>query len=263
MFTSFVVTWVLFAAPAGPQTWKVSGTDVTFEMTSKDLRGLRKGQEIFGFQSRKEAFLSIFKPEEGQDTSEWDGTQSFETLSVVGPWVSYEQSDGGYTGGAHPYARMTYVTRDVTKGEEDFSLLEVFGEKEVVKALKADAFVRKHIGDEAVFKKASTVEALLESLVAGEDCVGFEYGLDAVKRSVAFHHLERGKVAVRIAFGYASEMCRGQKFVVGILLPIPPALRPALEKADRREEGFLMKDVKKVQAPTVSFTWEATSAEKP
>ncbi|WP_342375283.1 hypothetical protein NVS55_28810 [Myxococcus stipitatus] len=147
----------------------------------------------------------------------------------------------------------------MTKGKEGFSLLDVFAEKEVVKALKADTFVRKHIGDAAAFKKAATVDALMESLVPGDDCVGFQYGVDAVKRAVAFHHLERGKVAIRIAFGYDNEVCRGSKFVVGLLLPIPPVLRPALEKAERREEGFLMKDLKAAGAPTVSFTWEPPS----
>ncbi|AGC47113.1 hypothetical protein MYSTI_05837 [Myxococcus stipitatus DSM 14675] len=263
MLTSFMVTLVLFATPAGPRTWTVSGPDVTFEMSSEDLRGLRKGQEVFGLQSRKAEFLEGFKPAENTDTSNWEGMQSFRVLSVVGPWVSYEQSEGGYTGGAHPYAGTRYVTRDVTKGPDGFSLLDVFGEEEVVKALKADAFVRKHVTDAAAFKKARTVADLMESLVPGQECVGFEYGLEAVKHAVAFHHLERGKVALRIAFGYANEVCRGSKFVVGLLLPIPPALRPALEKAARREEGFLMKDHKAAGAPTVTFTWEPSSAPQP
>ncbi len=66
----------------------------------------------------------------------------------------------------------------------------------------------------------------------------FEGGIDQVKRAVAFHHLEGDKVAVRIAFSYASEMCRGRKFVVGVLLPIPAALKPALERAEKHEQGL-------------------------
>ncbi|WP_342375284.1 hypothetical protein NVS55_28815 [Myxococcus stipitatus] len=90
VLTSFVVTLALFAAPAAPRTWNVSGTDVMFEMSSEDLRGLRKGQQVFGFQWRKEAFLSAFKANEEVDTSNWEGAQEFRVLSVVGPWVSYE-----------------------------------------------------------------------------------------------------------------------------------------------------------------------------
>ncbi|MBU8897264.1 hypothetical protein KRR26_16740 [Corallococcus sp. M34] len=243
-------------APAPARTWKVSGTDVTFEMSARDLRGLRGGKEVFGLKSREAAFRAGFQPEPGEDLSNWEGAESFEVLSVVGPWVSYEHSVSGYTGGAHPYASITYVTEDVTKGKDAFSLLAVFPEKDVVAALKADPFVRKHIGDAAALKQAQTVEALLESLVPGEDCVGFAYGLDPVKRSVAFHHIEGNKVAVRIAFGYDNESCRGSKFVVGLLLPIPAALRPALDRAAKREEGFLMKDAKAVRAPSVNFTWE-------
>ena len=57
----------LLAAPAQPGTWKVTGSDVTFEMSSKDLRALRDGKEVFGLQSRKADFLSMFKAEAGTD----------------------------------------------------------------------------------------------------------------------------------------------------------------------------------------------------
>ncbi|WP_233582588.1 DUF4163 domain-containing protein [Corallococcus sp. CA053C] len=251
------------AAPAQAKTWKVTGSDVTFEMSPKDLRALRGGKEVFGLRSREKDFLSNFESEPDTDTSNWEGFESYRVLSVVGPWVSYESSNSGYTGGAHPYAHEGYVTRDVSKDTGGFSLLAAFGEKEVLKALKADGFVRKHIQDQAAFTKARTVQAMLESLEPGEDCVGFSSGLDAVKSSVAFHHLEANKVAVRIAFSYDNEACRGNKFVVGVLLPLPVALRPAFERAAKREEGFLMKDAKAAGAPTVEFSWEPSDAKKP
>ncbi|RKH21535.1 hypothetical protein D7X74_01190 [Corallococcus sp. CA047B] len=269
MLMSSVVMVVLLAtpapAPASPQakTWKVTGSEVTFEQSPKDLRALRGGKEVFGLRSREKEFLSNFESDADTDTSNWEGFESYKVLSVVGPWVSYETSISGYTGGAHPYAHESYVTQDVSKDPGAFSLLDAFAEKDVLKALKADAFVRKHIRDDDAFKKARTVQAMLESLDPGEDCVGFSSGLDAVKRSVAFHHLEAHKVAVRIAFGYDNESCRGNKFVVGVLLPLPVALRPAFERAAKREEGFLMKDAKAAQAPSVDFAWEPSDAKKP
>ena len=253
---------VTLSQAAPPLTWKVTDSDVTFEMTAKDLRALREGKEVFGLQSRKKAFLAKVKPDaedrKNRDTSDWSASESYKVLSVVGPWVSYERSSAGYSGGAHPYEHTDYVATDVTRDPDSVSLLAVFPEREVLAALKADGFVKKHISDATAFKKAGTVEELLSSLEAGEDCVGFERGFDGVKRSFAFHHLEGDKVAVRIAFGYAAEVCRGNKFVVGLLLPIPPALKSALGRAEKREEGFLMKDAKAVRAPTVNFSWEAT-----
>ncbi|WP_223641046.1 hypothetical protein [Corallococcus sp. EGB] len=261
---------LLTAAPAPapksqPLTWMVTGTDVTFEMSSKDLRALRGGKEVFGLQSRKKDFLADLAPdpEDTRDRSDWDASQSFNVLSVVGPWASYEESSSGYTGGAHPYAHSAYVTWDVTKDKGAFNLLDVFPEKDVLAALKADGFVKKHIDDAKAFNAAKTVEALLESLQPGDDCVGFQYGIDSVKRSVAFHHVEGDKVAVRIAFSYDNESCRGNMFVVGVLLPIPASLKPALERANTRQEGFLMKDAKAVKAPSVSFEWEGSKSKKP
>ncbi|WP_233585118.1 hypothetical protein [Corallococcus sp. CA054B] len=269
MFMSSVVMVALFTAAPAPKaqslTWKVTGSDVSFEMSSKDLRALRGGKEVFGLLSRKKGFLEDLKPdpEETRDMSDWEANQSFKVLSVVGPWASYEESSSGYTGGAHPYAHSGYVTWDVTKDRGAFNLLDVFPEKDVLQALKADGFVKKHVGDAKAFASAKTVAALLESLEPGEDCVGFQYGLDNVKRSVAFHHVEGDKVAVRIAFGYDNEACRGNMFVVGMLLPIPATLKPALERANTRQEGFLMKDARSAKAPTVNFEWEGADAKKP
>ncbi|WP_244219577.1 hypothetical protein [Corallococcus interemptor] len=166
LMNSVVMVALLAAAPAPkfqPLTWKVTGTDVTFEMSSKDLRALRDGKEVFGLQSRKKDFLASVTEgvDATQDTSGWEAAQSFTVLSVVGPYVSHEESNGGYTGG-----------------------------------------------------------------------------------------------------GYAAEMCRGNMYVVGLLLPIPASLKPALERANTRQEGFLMKDAKAVKAPSVSFQWEGAEAKK-
>ncbi|NNC18957.1 hypothetical protein HRD49_38200 [Corallococcus exiguus] len=270
MLMSSVVMVALFtAAPAPksqPLTWKVTGSDVTFEMSSKDLRALRGGKEVFGLLSRKKGFLEDLKPdpEETRDMSDWEAYHSFKVLSVVGPWASYEESSSGYTGGAHPYAHSGYVTWDVTKEHGAFNLLDVFPEKDVLQALKADSFVKEHIDDAKAFNDAKTVAGLMEILKPGEDCVGFNSsGLDNVKRSVAFHHVEGDKVAVRIAFAYDNESCRGNMFVVGVLLPIPEALKPALERARTRQEGFLMKDARSAKAPSLSFEWEGADAKKP
>lgn len=272
LMSSVVMMALLTAAPApkaSPLTWKVTGTDVTFEMSSKDLRALRDGKEVFGFQSRKKGFLANLVtddpqdiPEGAPDTSDWEAAQSYTVLSVVGPWVSYEDNSGGFTGGAL-YANRIYVTEDVTKDKDRsaFNLLDVFPEKEVLEALKADEFVKQHVDDEEAFKNSRTVEAMLGSLVPGHDCVGFQ--IDNVKRSVAFHHVEGNKVAVRISFGYERPVCRGKMFEVGVLLPIPESLRPALERARTRQEGFLMKDARTVKAPAVHFEWEGSKQKKP
>lgn len=59
MFMSSVVMVVLLTAPAPApapvpvKTWKVTGSDVTFEMSAKDLRALRGGKEVFGLSTRE------------------------------------------------------------------------------------------------------------------------------------------------------------------------------------------------------------------
>ena len=261
---SFLLTFCLLAlTPPAPTAWKVTGSDLRFELSTKDLRALRGDRPVFGLQARRKDFLERFQGDPGEDRSNWEGQESMTVLSVVGTWVSYELFDESYTGGAHPGASDRYVTEDAATPSDEVgagkaaSLLELFPEHDVVEALRGDAYLQKHRVDRKAFAAARTVEALMASLGSGEDCVSFDSGREAVQHAFAFHHLEGDQVAVRIAFDYASEVCRGQKFVVGILLPVPSRLRAALERADRREEGFLMKDAKAAHAPVAAFEWKA------
>jgi hypothetical protein len=54
--------------------------------------------------------------------TQYDGCKnefSGKIVSIVGPYISYHTSDGGYCeGAAHPYAYQTFGVRDIRTGKK-------------------------------------------------------------------------------------------------------------------------------------------------
>ena len=194
---------------------------------------------------------------------------TFEVLSVVGPLVSLAESGGGDTpGAAHPSGYHVLRTRDVLRKDATPSLLDFFSEKDVVAALKADPFVRKFGNPEKGFARAASLKDLLAALdrdwarenseAPASDC-GFEVSFDAsMVEQFYFHHLEKGRVAVRVALAPANEWCNriGGRTELGLLLPIPDALRGDLLEAQSGEAGFLAANRKAAGSPSFSDSWQ-------
>ncbi|MOA38312.1 hypothetical protein D3C78_1599830 [compost metagenome] len=55
----------------------------------------------------------------------------------------------------------------------------------------------------------------------------------------SFHHVKGNQVAVRLGLGHGCETARGSLTVLGMYLPIPPALAPKLAAANKQQAGFL------------------------
>jgi hypothetical protein len=183
-------------------------------------------------------------------------------ICVAGTYVCVDESTSGDFGGMHPFAAEQFEVFDVT-GPTDpnhrLSLLSVFREADVVSALRRDAFITSHVADVRAFRSASTVAQLFAALDPRGDCVGFD--ADAAMHGFAFHHLEDGKVAVRIALPYGSEICRGHFTQLGLLLPIPSSLGAPLAHAADRSAGFLQEDAKQAGAAKLDVEFKPDASQ--
>jgi hypothetical protein len=194
---------------------------------------------------------------------------TFEVLSIVGPLVSLRESGGGDTpGAAHPSGYEVLRTRDALRPDATPSLLDLYPEKELVAALKADPFVRKFASPQKGFARAASLKDLVAALdpewarensePSDDDC-GFEVSFgESMVEQFYFHHLEKARVAVRIALAPGNEWCNrvGGRQELGLLLPIPEALRDPLLKAQRGEAGFLAGGRQAAGSPSYSESWE-------
>jgi hypothetical protein len=163
-------------------------------------------------------------------------------LSVVGAIVSVREDKTAYcVPMAHPWGGASYMAIDAHRPQKPASLLDWFPDAEVRKALLADKLVGQAIAGMHVRGPLRSSHAIVTSIAGWSgDCT---YGFDAAMLShFAFHHLEGDKVAVRIGLSHGCEAARGSLVQLGLLLPIPQALRQPLKDAEARRSGFLMKD---------------------
>jgi hypothetical protein len=245
-------------------------------MSARELRATRDGATLFSTAALLEAAKREFDADAEERARELLGDDppaygeyvlnartALRPLSVVGPLVSLHVAGDGYApGAAHPYAYQTIEVTDVTRTGARPSLLDYYTERQIVGALEADPWIRKFRDPEA--KAASTLAELTAALNdarGGGDDGEPTCALDAffdpdLVRAFAFHQLEGGRVAVRIGIPHGAEICRGTFHQVGLLLPIPPALRAHLARAARREAGFLGKDGPAMGAAEYAAAWE-------
>ena len=196
---------------------------------------------------------------------------TFRLLSVVGSLLSYEETEDTYCKSAagswmwpHPSYETTYHVIDLNDPSKEVELINLFSEDEILKALLGDPLVKKALGDGRTRKAPKTIAELinvfeLEGLslepVAGTAAAprGCTFTLpEDILKQFAFHHLEDGKLAVRIRLQPDAGACRTARAQLGVVLPIPESLRGPLDLAQAGKEGFLMKDARKIAGDRVT-----------
>jgi hypothetical protein len=186
-----------------------------------------------------------------------DATVQDSLLSVVGSYVSYEHSESE-CGEGHCAGHVAYETIDLKKQRRRVSLTEFFAEPDLMKALTQDAVVADALakaGKTRPTSFATLQKALgdLEVQVQGETYLTADFAT-----SFCFHHLEKGKVAVRINLPLKDSVGPMMNVELGLLLPIPPQLADALRAASERRSGILAGALQKLapQAETITSASE-------
>jgi hypothetical protein len=266
------------AAAETSRTWTLP-SGITFEMSARELRAARGGVTLFSsaalLAEQKRAFDADAEERArellGPDPPEYpepvlNVRASFRPLSVVGPLVSLLATGDGYApGAAHPYAFQSIEVIDVSRPGAKPSLLDYYGERELVAALLADPWIRRFRDPDAPARPAATLAEVAAALNDGRGAMGEgaeascdddAYFSPDLARAFAFHHREGGRVAVRIGIPHGAEVCRGAFHQVALWLPVPAALRADLRRAARREAGFLARDAPAMGASEYSAAWE-------
>lgn len=204
-----------------------------------------------------------------------DYQRTIRVLSVVGVFMSFVDHYYDYCGGAHPSSDTRFTTVDLTKpGEtayqksEDTPMMNVdqtrsgkivkltdyFPKDEIFRALLTDPVVKNALAGLGAHIPATKLADLPELFSENDYELGdskFELRPDFLTRFV-FHHIEDDKVAVRIGLPPHYGFNREQHLQLSLLLPIPATLREALQFADQRKEGFLMKDARRIAGDRIT-----------
>jgi hypothetical protein len=227
---------VAHEAPSAHVAGKVRAAPST--IWSGESGGVRIEWTTRGIVARPEGGQPVDLFDRAKSESGCEGEQELRVLSVVGSIVSYELFEATTCeGAAHPSAITLYAAVDAAHPGKKIRLTDVFADGDVLRALMADAIVKRHLPK----VPPKTTDQLVQALADTTGECEYSFGPDLLNR-FAFHHVEGNQVAVRIGLSHGCEVARGKLTQLGIMLPVPARWRDALERANARSEGYVMRD---------------------
>lgn len=245
MFVSAaMITMLATAKPRiGRPIWNATryGHQISWSTQRLLIRPIPRGEPVYLAQDEglTPEDRGVENPKDGEV---WD---RISLLSVVGPLVTvHERSYLLQGNGIGSSGGNRYTTIDLSRGGKPANLTDYFPEEIVFKALLSDRLVTEALAR----LKADPPEDLnrLIKILSSDEEGGIRFNTDLLSHFY-FHHHQGGFVAIRLAgwvgdFGAAHSML----IEVGLLLPVPAALKQEIEMASKGKGGFMRSNVVKV-----------------
>jgi SH3-like domain-containing protein len=256
----------LSPAASSQTIWQGKSGGFNIHWTQKDITATKGGKVVFSAEkalARKDFEKAYLDYTNGYRIVGYHRTLTL--LSVVGTIVSMKDTfeEGGRV---LIYGDSKMTTVNLANLDKVVSLTDFFGESVIFKALLADSLIQKALAKVNTTTPPSTLDALYQVLDKAPNiaAVRMKYGEDCYFRlsedfltQFAFHHIDKDRVAVRIALSPATHGCQSELAQLGIYLPIPNKLKSALKKAQKGQAGKLMNNLQKIakeQQTTISFS---------
>jgi hypothetical protein len=199
--------------------------------------------------------------------------RKFTIISVVGSIISLkDELSYDIQPSAHPGGETRFTAIDLAKSGEAVyvsppeadlfeldlaklgkvaKLTDYFPETEVLKALLNNASIKEALGGESPSSMANLSKLLQDLPIEIINEVPYLFPRNFLTR-FAFYSLQKNKVTVRIGLPSGSGAARYWYAELGLLLPIPAALKKPLGLAASGKAGFLMQDQPKVAGDAVT-----------
>jgi hypothetical protein len=235
--------------PASGQIfWKGSSGPYNIEWSTANLRATRSDTGAVVFDAGTEAKQAWKNLAKDDSDASFQFEQSYRLLSLVGPYLSFQEFVSCDCGGAHPSESSRFRTVDLSRGGADVELNEVFADSQVLRALLDDRIVKGALGktsSASAKAEPKSVKQLLDELDGKtfklKEC-SYGFYKDTLLSSFAFYDFKGTDASVRISLPHAVETCRGQMTQLGLALSASESLRPALAGAKLNHGGLLMID---------------------
>ncbi|HHB93426.1 MAG TPA: LysM peptidoglycan-binding domain-containing protein [Thioploca sp.] len=268
----------------GSTIWngKIGNLDISW--TTEDIIAVKTGKVIFSAKElAKQDFEADFMADNSLKNIKCDYEREFIILSIVGRIASFQETEYvNCDSTPHPTIMIKYVARDLVSGNK-IKLNNLFSEADLVTALKNDSLIKTALSKTNPQKSVARISGIVNNLhITKIDNLnqlmlnglykalewseitvkGCNYRLDKdFLTQFAFHHLNKGQVAVRLNLLPNTSACQTKDIQLGLYLPIPNRLKIELEQANKGKAGFLM--AKSINTATkIAFTTSNTKSNK-
>lgn len=212
---------------------------LSLQLSAQDSWTFRKtGKNIIAKNTSTGKEMVLYKDEDGTTVEDGDTTdfsEQYDIVSYVGPYLTVLNTSYSFMKGAAHDNRERIFKVTNANTNKTVRLTDLFNENDIFNALMQDKFVKSNLQEDASPKNLAE---LTESF-RNDDIARFD---DGMYNSFAFHHVEPGKVAIRMGLSYNFGAARGALTQLGFFLPIPEKLKAAINTAVTNKT--LMKDLK-------------------
>jgi hypothetical protein len=161
-------------------------------------------------------------------------SDSYSIVSYAGPYVTLLRNNYEYMhGAAHPNVRRVFEVTDA-RTRQKVKLTDFYSHQQIFDVLRQDKFIQSSLAQGAKPKNLAELIASLETSCEVEFS-------EQMLASFAFHHVEPGKVAIRIGLPNSCSAANGGFTQLGAFFPIPEKLKGWLPAASSGKT--LMKDL--------------------
>ncbi|MFK5971359.1 MAG: LysM peptidoglycan-binding domain-containing protein [Candidatus Marithrix sp.] len=250
----------------GNTIWNGKTGDLDISWTTDDIIVVKTGKIIFSAKElARQDFEADFMADNSLNNIKCNYEHEFILLSIVGNVASFKETEYvNCDSTSHPTVMIKYVARDLVSGNK-VKLNNLFSEADLVTALKNDSLIKAALSkanpQESVARLSGIVDNLRNKNITKIDNLnklmlnglykalewseimvkGCNYRLDKdFLTQFAFHHLNKGKVAIRLNLLPNTSACQTKDIQLGLYLPIPTKLKMELEQANKGKAGFLM-----------------------
>jgi hypothetical protein len=244
-------------------TGKSGGFEVIWTKSDLAAKSTSTNEIVFSFSSlAKQGFLTYENQVKTAQLGKCTYTREARPVSLVGSQLTFSDVyDSSCDSEAHPSSDYRITTVDLrrtsaskyTPSVDDpasldmaslgpvVALTSLFGREEILTKIAADPLLKRYLS--AAPKTLDDIRNALgdEGVKPTKSPCSFTLAPDYPTR-FSFHHLIGNQLAVRLELSPIGGACRGAKADLGILLAMPPDLRPALDAAAAGRSGFLAKN---------------------
>jgi LysM repeat protein len=234
--------------------WEGESANFKIRWTKNDITATTYfGESIY---SSKKVARKNFKKDflsESHKNNPCEDQHNFSLLSVVGSIVSISDIERVKCKTMlNSSMDHNFIAIDLAKSAEAVKLTDLFFESDILAALLNDKFIKLALQNS---QKPTNLVKLFDVLefseIAIEDCT---YALPFnFLNQFAFHHVKAEQVAIRLNLKPTTRACESKKMQLGFYLPIPSSLKIALDRAQKQNSGFLMRDQHRIAANNTSM----------